>query len=102
MLDLFHGFNWDAGNKSKCQKHGVSVEEVEELFSSEELRIEPDLRNSKAEERFNAIGKTTKGRSIFLVFTIRNHESEILIRPISARYMHKKEIDFYAQKISNV
>ena len=98
MLDVFHGFNWEAGNISKCQKHGVSVEEVEALFSSGRLQIEPDLRNSKAEERFNAIGKTAMGRSIFLVFTIRNHESEILIRPISARYMHRKEIDYYAQK----
>lgn len=98
MLDLFHGFNWDAGNRAKCQKHGVSVEEVEELFSGTSLRIQPDLNNSKAEERFNAIGKTKKGRGIFLVFTIRNHESEILIRPISARYMHKKEIDYYAQE----
>ena len=98
MLDLFHGFKWDAGNRSKCQKHGVPVEEVEALFSSGQLHIEPDLRNSKAEERFNAIGKTARGRSIFLVFTIRNHKSETLIRPISARYMHKKEVDYYAQK----
>ena len=102
MLDGFHGFNWDPSNKFKCQKHGVSIEEVEEVFHNAYLRIEPDLQNSKAEERFNAIGKTKKGRSLFLVFTIRNHESEILIRPISARFMHKKEIEFYAQKIPSV
>ena len=98
MMDLVHGFNWDAGNSAKCQKHGVSVEEVEELFTDTDLLIEPDLKNSEVEERFNAIGKTKRDRSIFLVFTIRNHESEILIRPISARYMHKKEIDYYAQE----
>ena len=98
MLDLFHGFNWDAGNIDKCRKHGVSIDEVENLFDKGDLQIEPDIANSKVEDRFNAIGKTKEGRSIFLVFTIRNHESEILIRPISARYMHRKEIDYYAQK----
>ena len=92
----FHGFNWDAGNIKKCQKHGVSIEEVESLFESDDLRIEPDIANSMSEERFNAIGRTDEGRCVFLVFTIRNHESEMLIRPISARYMHQKEIDYYA------
>ena len=101
MFDLFHGFNWDLGNIEKCQKHGVSMDEVESLFENADLRIEPDISNSKTEERFNAIGKTSEGRSLFLVFTIRNQESEILIRPISARYMHQKEIDYYAQKNSN-
>ena len=102
MLDLFHGFIWDAGNRSKCQKHGVSIEEIEELFNGDALHIEPDLQNSVAEERFNAIGMTAKGRYIFLVFAIRNHEIESLIRPISARFMHKKEIAHYAQKNSDV
>ena len=102
MLDLFHGFNWDLGNIEKCRKHGVSTDEVESLFESDDLRIEPDIANSKIEKRFNAIGKTAKGRSVFLVFTIRNHENEILIRPISARFMHKKEIDYYGKENSRI
>ena len=102
MVNSFHGFNWDADNIRKCQKHGVSIEKVESLFESDDLRIESDIANSKFEQRFNAIGKTDEGRSVFLVFTIRNQESEILIRPISARFMHQKEIDYYAQKNSNV
>ena len=101
MVNSFHGSNWDADNIWKCQKHGVSIEKVESLFESDDLRIESDIANSKFEQRFNAIGKTDEGRSVFLVFTIRNQESEILIRPISARYMHQKEIDYYAQKNSN-
>jgi hypothetical protein len=28
----FHGFDWDEGNVAKCQKHGLSVEEIESLF----------------------------------------------------------------------
>ena len=30
------GFDWDAGNRAKCQKHGVSVAEVEEVKHYEE------------------------------------------------------------------
>ena len=25
--------NWDAGNLAKCQKHGVSIEEIADLFA---------------------------------------------------------------------
>ena len=92
------GFDWDVGNIPKCQKHGVTVADIEILFGSTSLSIEPDLANSKFEERFNAIGRTLDGRSLFLVFTFRILEGVTRIRPISARYMNKKEIDHYAQK----
>ena len=98
MLRSVGGFDWDAGNISKCQKHGVSVADIEMLFGSTSLSIAPDLPNSKFEEHFNTIGRTTDGRSVFLVFTFRILDGVTLIRPISARYMHKKEIDHYAQK----
>jgi uncharacterized DUF497 family protein len=26
------GVEWDEGNRDKCQKHGVSIEEIEALF----------------------------------------------------------------------
>jgi uncharacterized DUF497 family protein len=26
----FDGFDWDAGNREKCRKHGVSTAEIEE------------------------------------------------------------------------
>ena len=29
----FSGFDWDRGNRDKCQKHGVTVREIESLFS---------------------------------------------------------------------
>jgi uncharacterized DUF497 family protein len=28
----FDGFDWDSGNRAKCQKHGVSIAEIESLF----------------------------------------------------------------------
>ena len=100
MIREFHGFDWDHGNNKKCQKHGVSIAEIEDLFLRNALRLEPDIFNSVAEQRFRAIGKTGEGRGIFLVFTIRGHGAARLIRPISARYMHKKEIDAYEKENS--
>ena len=34
----------------------------------------------------------------FLVFTLRKRGVETLIRPISARYMHKKEVQHYEKE----
>lgn len=42
-----------------------------------------------------AIGKTAAGRYVFLVFMPREVNGRTKLRPISARYMHQKEIDYY-------
>lgn len=95
------GFDWDAGNRAKCQKHGVSVAQVEGLFSRPVLII-PDASHSQGEERLRAIGKTASGRSVFLVFTIRVRAGKRVIRPISARYMHRKEVTHYEKENPDV
>jgi uncharacterized DUF497 family protein len=88
------GFDWDSGNREKCRKHGLSLAAIEEVFAGP-VMILPDLAHSQSEERFRAIGKTDAGRYVFLVFTLRDRAGKRFIRPISARYMHKKEIDSY-------
>ena len=95
------GFEWDAGNRAKCQKHGVSVAEVEDLFKRPVLII-PDATHSRGEERLRAIGKTASGRSVFLVFTIRVRGGKRFIRPVSARFMHRKEIEHYEEENPNL
>jgi uncharacterized DUF497 family protein len=62
------------------------------------LAVLPDAAHSQHENRFRAIGRTDKGRGVFIVFTIRRRGDEVLIRPISARYMHKEEIDAYEKE----
>jgi uncharacterized protein len=91
------GFDWDAGNRAKCQKHGVSVADIEALFSSP-LLIVPDAAHSKTETRVRALGKTSTGRMVFLIFTVRLKGGRRLVRPISARYMHAKEIASYEKE----
>ena len=54
--------------------------------------------HSKSEERFKAIGKGNNGRWIFLVFTLRTRRGQRFVRPISARFMHKKEVEHYEKE----
>jgi uncharacterized protein len=97
MDTLIAGFDWDRGNYAKCQKHGVSVSEIEALFSRPVILL-PDDEHSTTETRFKAIGKTEAGRYIFLVFTLRERRGKRYIRPISVRYMHRQEIDSYEEE----
>ena len=97
MSEPLAGFDWDAGNLAKCQQHGVSVEEIEALFDAP-LLIVPDAAHSKSEARSWAIGKSSAGRMIVIVFTIRLKKGRRLIRPISARYMHAKEVTSYEKE----
>ena len=96
-----NGFDWDKGNRAKCEKHGVSVSTIENLFTRP-LAILPDAAHSQSEHRFRGIGRTEKRRGVFIVFTFRRNGDEVLIRPISARYMHKKEIEAYEKENSDL
>lgn len=86
------GFEWDEGNWPKCGKHGVSREEIEQVMQGQPAVL-PDPH--PREPRLRAIGRTTDGRWVFLVFMLRKLDRVTVIRPISARYMHQKEIDHY-------
>ena len=98
----FSGFAWDDANYSKCQEHGVSVAEVEHVLANAATLIVPDFKNSRAEPRFLAVGRTQEGRYTFVVFTPRQTGGRRLLRPISARYMHRKEIKKYEQEIARL
>lgn len=70
------------------------------MFSNPKVAIAPDIKHSEAEERFIAVGVSSKGRHIFLAFTFRKNQEETLIRPISARYMHDKEVEQYEKNLT--
>ena len=88
------GFDWDEGNKGKCEKHGVSLLEIE-AFLRGSPRVAPDFSHAGHEGRMVAIGRAAGGRPVFVVFTIRLKAGKPYLRPISARYMHGKEIKRY-------
>jgi len=87
----------DEGNRAKCRKHGVSVGEIEGLFLDGDPIVLPDHRHSGSERRLLAVGQTAGGRNLYVVFTLRWAGERVQLRPISARYMHAKEIRTYAQ-----
>jgi uncharacterized DUF497 family protein len=68
------GFDWDDGNRKKCQKHGLSISEVEYILAHSETFIVPSLRNSDYEPRFIAVGRAPGGRLALVVFTPRQAE----------------------------
>jgi uncharacterized DUF497 family protein len=92
------GFDWDAGNRRKCRKHGVSLAEIEEVFRGAPA-VFPDPAHSQRERRMRAIGPTQRGHYVFVAFTLRTDAlGHTRIRPISARYMHAKEIRHYVRQ----
>lgn len=89
---LIDGFDWDEGNWPKCGKHGVSRADIESVFlGSPAVMADPH----PDEPRLRAIGRTVSGRYEFLFFMIRQIRFKTVLRPISARFMHQKEIDHY-------
>ena len=64
---------------------------------SNPLRGGDDERHSGVEERFFALGKTDRGKRLFIVFTLRDNQ----IRIISARSMSKKERSIYEKQEKN-
>ena len=84
------GCDWDSGNWPKCGKHGVSREEIERLFLGGAV-VAPDLKHTTATENRHIAAGRVDGRAMFVAFAFRGG----LIRPISARYMHAKEVSSY-------
>ncbi len=100
MLELakITGFDWDAGNERKNEKHGVTMAEAEQVFFNAPLLLLDDVAHSQKEPRLHALGVTDEGRALHITFTLR--KSGQLIRVISARDMHRKERVIYDQASS--
>jgi uncharacterized DUF497 family protein len=94
------GFDWDEGNRAKCQEHGLNIADIEFVLATGDSVILP--ATGFEESRFIAIGLTTEGRLALIVFTRRDKGSGMMLRPICARYMHRKEIRKYGQAIASL
>jgi uncharacterized DUF497 family protein len=90
----------DDGNRDKCQKHGLSVAEIEFVLRSARVYLGPDVKHSNEETQSIIVGQTANSRYVFVAVTFRYRDDSLLIRPISARFMHRKEVRRYEQAIS--
>ena len=98
VLDEFiaglQGFEWDEGNSGKSWlRHQVRQTEAEQAFLNQPLLLAVDLKHSRRESRFLALGRTDASRQLAIVFTVRSKS----IRVISVRDMNRKERDSYAK-----
>jgi len=93
-IDSCTGFAWDDANSHKnWERHRVTPEEAEDVFFNAPLVVRGDVRHSRQEKRYYALGQTGAGRHLFVAFTIRRS----LIRVISVRDMNRRERDVYAK-----
>ena len=88
-IERIVGFEWDAGNARKNEKHGVAQSEAEQVFFDQHLLVVADPGHFAGEPRFHALGVTLAGRRLHVTFTLRVDGTRI--RVISARDMHRKE-----------
>jgi len=100
-IEKIVGFEWDSGNIYKNEKkHGVTWQEIEEVFFNEPLLLYQDNNHSFLEERCFCLGQTDQGVVLFIAYTLRGNK----IRAISARRVTKKERKIYeeAKRDSNI
>ena len=83
-------FQWsNAKNQSHQKKHGVSFEDASTIFFDTTTKVANDPEHSFTEERFLAIGYSSK-QKLLLVIHCYQDDSEF-IRIISARKATKQE-----------
>ncbi|QQG40753.1 MAG: BrnT family toxin [Candidatus Levyibacteriota bacterium] len=97
MPKIKRRFEWDFGNTTHLwERHQVRPFEAEEAIKDPHAIGGTDELHSQNEIRFAIIGKTRKGRTLFLAFTVRNNH----IRVLHARDAKRKEVKLYEEKIS--
>jgi uncharacterized DUF497 family protein len=98
VLDEFfaglEGFEWDEGNSDKnWRRHAVRQVEAEQTLLNRPLLLALDIRHSRHEPRFIALGQTDTQRRLAVVFTVRGTR----VRVISARPLSLAERRIYGQ-----
>jgi uncharacterized DUF497 family protein len=66
-------FDWDDGNREKCSRR-IPIEEIEALIEEPRPLIGGDPH--EGETSFRAIGHSSQGRPLFVVFTMREKDGE--------------------------
>lgn len=92
-------FKWDSKNaKENLEKHNVSFEEAQTVFSDPNVRMIFDKEHSGDEERFIILGISSALRLLVVCHCYR--ENDMIIRIISARKATRKERKQYGSFLS--
>jgi uncharacterized DUF497 family protein len=94
MSTIGEKFEWDENkNRINFQKHRVSFNEAQTVFSDEFILFFPDDEHSQDEERFIAIGESAKSRLLIVCHCYRDDDA--ITRLISARKADNSEVELY-------
>jgi uncharacterized DUF497 family protein len=93
VWDQIDGFDWDAANVGHILRHAVTPFEVEDAAGRPRVVI--PAKAMKGKSRWKLFGKTTSGRYLVVVFTIRRK----LFRTVTAYEMNIVERRKYAPQI---
>jgi uncharacterized DUF497 family protein len=92
-VDEFLGFDWDGANEEHILRHAVIPEEVEDAACRKNVVL--IAKTVKREKRWKLLGKTSAGRYLVVIFTVRRK----LFRAVTAYDMNATERKTYAPKI---
>lgn len=71
-------FEWDLNKElENIKKHGVDFTEAQEVFIDPKVIHLEDEKHSHEENRFYAVGETTKGRIITVRYSFRENKIRI-------------------------
>jgi uncharacterized DUF497 family protein len=89
-------FEWDERKEFRnITSHSVDFTEADETFEDRHGFVQFDARHSEAEDRFFILGKTSRGRLLITVFTLRWSK----VRIISSRRASRREARRYEERI---
>jgi uncharacterized DUF497 family protein len=92
-------FCWDPQKAiTNFEKHGISFEEAAAIFADPLGLDWKDLTHASQEIRYKRLAKSSEGKILLVVYTIRRskHEKET-VRIISARWASRKERKAYSR-----
>ncbi len=90
-------FEWDKDKAQRnIQKHRVSFNEAQTVFTDDYSLTIPDVEHSHSEERSIIIGVSNKNRLLVVTYTERSK----VIRLISARQATPRERHTYEEELS--
>ena len=85
-------FDWDKHNERHLAKHGITPVDAEDVLSGDHILLE--YQTEGEEQRWVAVGATRTGRTLNIVFTIRNGG----VRPITGWIADKETADLYVRQ----
>jgi uncharacterized protein len=88
-------FEWDDDNVEHLARHGITPEEVEELFEGPVIRRRG---GTDAPDRFRVLGRTAAGRYLAMIYQERARD---VVRPFTGWDIRQHERRLYDRRVKD-